>query len=252
VRWRRLAALLSVLAAASLAPASSANARVAPASTRQGTGVLTQSTATESGSPIEDQGSNYNYRSYITHVVPKAPGLDLEVLEFADRILLRNHTGRTVTIYGYYGEPYARVQADGTAEENVRSPAVYLNTTFYANVNKIPPGANPNAPPKWVVIDRTGQFEWHDHRIHYTSPAIPPVVKDKSKRTLVFDWEVPISVGARKGAIHGQLYWVPENSKAPTGAIVAFVAIIALALIFVLVVRRHRGYDASRDGETAW
>ena len=46
------------------------------------------------------------------------------MLEFADRILLRNHTGKTVTIYGYEGEPYARVLANGTAEQNVRSPAV--------------------------------------------------------------------------------------------------------------------------------
>jgi hypothetical protein len=245
MRTSRLPTALAVLAVVCLAPVSVASARAAATSTGQGTAtVLTQPTTTESGSPIEDQGSNYNYRSYITSVTPKAAGLDLEVLEFADRILMRNHTGKTVTIYGYYGEPYARVQPDGTAEENVRSPAVYLNTTFYANVNKIPTGANPNAPPKWVTIDRTGQFEWHDHRIHYTSPATPPVVKDKSKRTLVFDWEVPISVGMQKGAIHGQLYWVPDNSKAPTGAIVAFVAIIALALAFVLVVRRHRAGEA--------
>jgi hypothetical protein len=245
VRPRRILALLAVLVVASLAPVSAASVQAAEASTLTGAAIVAAQlpTPTESGSPIEDQGSNYDYRSYITYVNPKAAGLDLEVLEFADRILLRNHTGKTVTIYGYYGEPYARVQPNGTAEENVRSPAVYLNTSFYANV-KVPASANASFPPKWVVIDRTGQFEWHDHRIHYMSPVTPPIVKDKSKRTLVFDWEVPISVGSQKGAIHGQLYWVPESSKAPTGAIVAFVAIIALALAFVLVVRRHRADEA--------
>ena len=212
------------------------SAQVAAAATQPGT-------PTESGSPIEDQGSNYNYRSYITSVSPKVPGLSLEVLEFADRVLLRNHTGKTVTIYGYDGEPYARVQPNGTTEENVRSPAVYLNTSFYANV-KVPASANASFAPKWVVIDRTGQFEWHDHRIHYMSPVTPSIVKNKSKRTFVFDWEVPISVGTQKGAVHGELYWVPEGSKAPTGAIVAFVAILALAFLFVLVVRRHRAGEA--------
>jgi hypothetical protein len=231
MRSRRLLSLLAVLALASVGSAQAAAAATQPR------------TPTESGSPIEDQGSNYNYRSYITYVNPKVSGLDLEVLEFADRILLRNHTGKTVTIYGYSGEPYARVQPNGTAEENVRSPAVYLNTSFYANV-KVPASANAGFPSKWVVIDRTGQFEWHDHRIHYMSPVTPPIVTNKSKRTLVFDWEVPISVGTQKGAIHGELYWVPNSSKAPTGAIVAFVAILALALLFVLVVRRHRAGEA--------
>jgi hypothetical protein len=213
-------------------------------------------TVTESGSPIEDQGSNYDYRTYITSVTPKVRGLSLEVLEFADRLLLRNNTGKTVTIYGYSGEPYARVQPDGAAEENMRSPAVYLNTNFYADVS-VPASANANDPAKWVVVDRTGQFEWHDHRIHYMSPVTPPEVKDKSKRTFIFDWSVPIMVGTQKGTIDGELYWVPESSKASTAAIAVFVALIALALGFVVFVRRRRarpddGGGASSAGGEAW
>ena len=189
----------------------------APGDAYAGTPV-TQSTSTESGSPINDQGSSFHYRSYITTITPSTPKLNVEVLEFADRLALRNHTGKTVTVYGYSGEPYARVRADGTAEQNVHSPAVYLNTSFYANV-AVPPSATPSAAPKWVVVDRTGSFEWHDHRIHWMSPVTPPQVKDTSKRTKVFGWSVPIEVGARRGAIHGELFWVPESSKAPTAAI---------------------------------
>src|SRR6185312_2615536 len=81
----------------------------------------------ESGSPINDQGSNYNYRSHITGVSPNVAGLRLEVLEFADRLLLTNHTGKTITVYGYEGEPYARVLADGTVQVNTSSPAYFLN-----------------------------------------------------------------------------------------------------------------------------
>ncbi len=54
----------------------------------------TQTPAKESGNPINDQGSNYHYRSNITTIAPNVPGLSLEVLEFADRLVLRNHTGR--------------------------------------------------------------------------------------------------------------------------------------------------------------
>jgi hypothetical protein len=193
----------------------------------------------ESDNPINDQGSNYEYRSNITSITPNVHGLSLQVLEFADRLLLTNHTGQTVTIYGYSGEPYARVLANGTAEQNVRSPATYLNTNFYADVT-VPPTANPSAPPQWEVVDRTGQFEWHDHRIHWMSPVVPPEVKNKSKLTLIFDWQVPIEVGTRKGMIDGQLFWTPENSKAPVAVIVLGALIFVLGLLFVLFVRRRR------------
>ena len=167
--------------------------------------------------PVSDQGSSFHYRSLITGVTPAAPGLSVQVLQFADRLQLINHTHSTVTIYGYQGEPYARVLADGTTEQNTRSPATYLNKSFYGDIN-VPPQANPRAAPSWQVIDRTGQLEWHDHRIHYTSPAVPPQVKDRGMRTLIFNWSVPIAVGARHGAIAGQLFWVPESCKGAAGS----------------------------------
>jgi hypothetical protein len=193
----------------------------------------------ESGSPIADQGSSYHYRSYITAVVPRFPGLEIEVLEFADRLILRNHTGKTVTVYGYSGEPYARLQPNGAAEQNEHSPAVYLNTSFYAQV-AVPPSASAAAPPRWAVVDRAGELEWHDHRIHWMSPLTPPQVKDTGKRTKIFDWSVPIEVGGTRGAIEGELLWVPESSKAPTVAIAALVAIVLLGAAFVLVIRHRR------------
>jgi hypothetical protein len=198
------------------------------------------SASKESGSPIEDQGSNYDYRSNITAVTPAIPGLRLEVLEFADRLILSNKTGRTVTVYGYSGEPYAKVLADGTVEVNTKSPAYYLNQNFYANVD-VPPSASSTAPPDWTVIDRTGQFEWHDHRIHWMSPVPPPQVKDRAKRTKIFDWQVPIRVGDRPAKIDGVLFWVPEeDTKTPVWAIVAFAAIVIAGLTIALVARKRR------------
>jgi hypothetical protein len=199
--------------------------------------------AYENSNPINDQGASYDYRSYITSVTPRVPGLSFQVLEFADRILMINHTGKTVTIYGYEGEPYARVLANGAAEQNVRSPATYLNTNFYAEVT-VPPIANASAPPKWEVIDRTGQFEWHDHRIHWMSPVPPSKVKNTSKRTWIFDWQVPIEVGTTKGAIAGQLFWTPENSKAPLAVIILGVVIVVGGLLFVAFVQRRRARAA--------
>jgi hypothetical protein len=223
-----------------------------PLAAAASTATTTTTTATtgESGNPIDDQGSNFDYRSNITAVTPSVPGLSLEVLEFADRLSLTNHTGKTVTIYGYQGEPYARVLANGTAEQNTRSPATYLNTSFYGNAS-VPAFANPSAAPHWVVVDRTGQFEWHDHRIHWMSPLTPPQVKDKSKRTLIFDWQVPIRVGTQAGAVDGQLFWTPESSHASIAVILLGVAIVLLGLVFVVFVRRRRARAGTRSGDPA-
>lgn len=208
----------------------------------------TQTPAKESGSPINDQGASFNYRSNITSVAPGVPGVSLQVLEFADRLLLTNRSGQTVTVYGYQGEPYARVLADGTVQLNKRSPAYYLNQNFYANVN-VPPSASATATPQWTVVDRTGQLEWHDHRIHWMSPALPPQVKDKAKRTKIFDWQVPIQVGSRKGSVNGELFWTPASAtKTPVAAIVALVVIVVLGVLLVLFVRRRRSGTKPREG----
>lgn len=218
--------------------------------TSAGAVTITTSTEKVATGPFADQGGSFDYRSYVTSVTPNAPGLGLQILEFADRLLLTNHTGKTVTIYGYQGEPYARVLANGTAERNVRSPATYLNESFYGDI-KVPKIANPQAAPEWQVVDRTGQFEWHDHRIHWASPSLPPAVKNKSKRTLVFNWEVPIAVGASKGAIYGQLWWTPESSSAPTAVIVLGAVIVVAGLLFVLYVRRRRARSGAGGGGEA-
>jgi hypothetical protein len=232
----------AALSAALLTLASCAGAITATA-----TATVASPAPVESGNPINDQGGSYDYRSYITSVSPTVPGLSFQVLEFADRILMTNHTGRTVTIYGYEGEPYARVLANGTAEQNVRSPATYLNTNFYAQVT-VPAIANPSAPPKWEVIDRTGQFEWHDHRIHWMSPIPPSKVTNQSKRTFIFNWKVPISVGTSRGAISGQLFWTPESSKAPLAVIVLGVVIVLGGLLLVVFVRKRRARTALAGG----
>jgi hypothetical protein len=199
-------------------------------------------TTDQQQNPLNDQGSSPNYRSTITSISPTTPGLHLQVLQFSDRLLLRNETGRTVSIDGYEGEPYARVQANGTVEVNTHSPAYYLNQSFYGDVT-VPSFASATAAPHWQVVDRTGQFEWHDHRIHWMSPVAPAKVKDKGKRTLIFDWRVPIAVGASRGTVAGQLYWTPNSSSAPVAAIVVGAAIVVLGLLLVIVVRRRRGSE---------
>jgi len=224
MRYLTLAALLGVML-------------VAPA----GAGAATNPYLTEqaSATPGADQGSNANYSSTIVRVTPAVPGLQIQVLAFADRLQLVNHTGRTVTIYGYQGEPYARLLSDGAVQLNQHSPALYLNISFYGG-GTVPASANPNSPPEWTTVYKTGTFQWHDHRIHWASPSVPPQVTNKSKRTLVFNWTVPIAVGDQRGAIAGQLYWNPSTSKASPVAYIVLALIALLGLVLVFVVRRRR------------
>ena len=181
-------------------------------------------TSQESGNPINDQGSSYHYRTYITSITPKTPGLSVEVLEFADRLLLRNHTGKTVTVYGYSGEPYARVLPDGAAEQNKTLSRGLPEHELLRRRRPCRPPPARRRRRAGKSVDRTGQFEWHDHRIHWMSPVTPPEVKDTGKRTKIFDWTVPIEVGDAARRDQGRTVLGARELEAPTGAIVAVVA----------------------------
>jgi hypothetical protein len=197
---------------------------------------------------------NPNFRSVVDRVTPSVPGVTLQVLNFDDRLELQNTSHQTVVVQGYNGEPYARVLGNGAVEVNRRSPAFYLNVDRTADV-KVPASANPDAPPQWQVVDRTGRLQWHDHRIHWMGKGLPPAVKDKSKRTRVFAWSVPLQVGASKGAIAGTLFYQPRpGGGAPVGAIAALLALIVLGGATVAVVRRRRsgGDDVVGAGSEAW
>jgi hypothetical protein len=197
---------------------------------------------------------NPNYRSVVDRVTPNIPGLRLQVLNLDDRLELQNTTGRTVTIQGYQGEPYARVLGDGTVEVNHNSPAFYLNDSR-TSTGTVPANATAGATPDWQVVDRAGHFQWHDHRIHWMSAIAPQQVKDKSKRTKVFDWRVPVQVGSTKGAIDGTLFWAGTGGGgAPVAAYGALGAIALLGLGAVAVVRRRRGelQPAGTSEAEAW
>jgi hypothetical protein len=195
---------------------------------------------------------NPNYRSIVDAVTPAVPGLKLQVLNYDDRFEMTNRSSQTVTVQGYNGEPYARVLANGTVELNVRSPAYYLNDDRYADV-KVPASADPKAAPQWKVIDRTGSVQWHDHRMHWMSRGLPPQVKDKSKRTKVFDYSIPLQVGSRPGSIKGTLVWQPESGGPPAAMFVGLGVLAAVAIAAVAVVRRRRrDHGPAKEAAEAW
>jgi len=187
---------------------------------------------------------NPNYRSVIDRVSPKLPGVRLQVLSLDDRLELQNTSGRTVVVKGYQGEPYARILGDGTVQVNHNSPAFYLNNDR-TSTGKVPVSAKAGATPDWQVVDRAGRFQWHDHRIHWMSTVAPKQVTDKTKRTKVFDWKVPLQVGATTASVNGTLFWAGTGGGGVPVAAYAGLGVIALlGLGAVVVVRRRRGESA--------
>jgi len=187
---------------------------------------------------------NPNYRSVIDRVSPKLPGVRLQVLSLDDRLELQNTSGKTVVVKGYQGEPYARILGDGTVQVNHNSPAFYLNSDR-TSTGKVPASAKAGATPDWQVVDRAGRFQWHDHRIHWMSTIAPKQVTDKTKRTKVFDWKVPLQVGATTASVNGTLFWAGTGGGgAPVAAYAGLAVIALLGLGAVVVVRRRRGASA--------
>jgi LPXTG-motif cell wall-anchored protein len=196
-------------------------------------------------------GGNPNYRSVIDGVTPAVADVSFQVLDYDSDLQLVDQHGHQVTIYGYEGEPYARILRDGTVQVNQRSPATYLNDSRFADVT-VPPIADPEAPPRWKTFDKSGTFVWHDHRMHYATTGVPPQVTNEGRKTKVFDYEVPIRVDGRKGAIDGTLYWVGSADTSKTPFLFAGIAIVLIGGALVLVSRRRRrGGDDDQPRQNA-
>jgi len=141
----------------------------------------TPTPVTGEDNPINDQGSNYNYRSYITGVTPSVPGVSCTCWEFADRLILTNHSGQTVTVIGYQGEPYGRVLADGTVSCSTRARPPTTSTRTSTATSK----CRPRRRDRDSSVDRarTAPVAWNGTIIASTGclPVLPPQVKDKGQ-----------------------------------------------------------------------
>jgi hypothetical protein len=181
---------------------------------------------------------NPNYRSVVKTITPATNGLKVSVLNYDDRLLLQNTSGDQVMVLDYKQKPYIKAEPDGTVSVNTNSEAYYLNEDRYGE-ESVPKGLGTS--PAWKVVSRNGRYDWHDHRMHWMGKNDPPQLTDKSKRTKIDDWSVPIQVGGATGAISGTLTWVPKPSEPlPLGAIFAFAGLLILLALAVFFIRRRR------------
>jgi hypothetical protein len=206
-------------------------------------------------SPAAAHQADPNYDSVLRGVQPRIPGLQVSILARGDQLAIVNETGRTVEIPGYRDEPYLRLLADGTVQENLKSQATYTNRDP-KGTTPAPASADasgPDSPPQWRTIDRSSRVEFHDHRIHWMGETGKPApqVTDPKRKQKVYDWSVPFTVGGQKAAIDGTLFWTPKESGFPVAAAGGLGVVAVLGLLHVVVVRRRRG-PVSRTAEDAW
>jgi hypothetical protein len=172
-----------------------------------------------------------DYKSVITRIEPDAAGIHLDVVGGDGFLELRVDRDHEVVVEGYSGEPWLRIRKDGTIEENTRSEATYLNADRYAQIS-LPANVDNEAAPDWKVIGHDGTHVWHDHRIHWMSPARPPGMQ--AGDVVIPDWTVKMTVDGSPVVAHGTLTWEPPESVAPW----VVLAIATLAVVLLLA-RRH-------------
>ena len=179
-----------------------------------------------------------NYESKITGVTPAVRGLHLEVKDAGDRLQLINNSGKDITIIGYDGEPYMKVNASGGVWENRTSPTYFLNQDRYATTG-VPKDATPLTPPEWHRVSDGAMVVWHDHRAHWMSRQEPPQVAAARNIEHVLNpqWEVPLVVGTQPVEASGTLTWIPSSENSSIWyAVIVLTFAIALALRRVLTI----------------
>jgi hypothetical protein len=183
--------------------------------------------------PLPDSS---HYRSTITAIQPRVPGLALAVTGTDGSLRLTNHTGKTVVVIGYAGEAYLRITPSGV-DENVASLSSWLN-------GRLPQPPASQQVPQWRHVSDQPTFTWHDYRTHWMGLQRPPVVAaDPHHPHKVLDWTVPLTVDGKPVAVKGSLNWTGLSSLSTF--VIALIAVacaagVALAVAMVVAVRKER------------
>jgi hypothetical protein len=202
--------------------------------------------------------------SSVESVEPAVDGVRLDIVGGDAFVRLRVDRGHEALVPGYEGEPYLRVLADGTVEENRRSPATLLNRTRYGE----PAGSggedattvDADAEPDWEVVGDGGEVVWHDHRTHYMGRDRPPTMSGDG---LVQQWELPLVVDGVDVVVTGSIHlrdspsaawWVVPLVLAGAGLVVVVVGWVGrtAALLPVAVAAAVSGLAVAATSWAAW
>ncbi len=198
--------------------------------------------------PASAHGRGSDATDFRSSVVaqPQAPDVHWRVYGADEFLSVENGADEELIVEGYQGEPYLRVGPEGVFV-NQNSEATYLNAERFANVVP-PPNARADAQPDWQQVSDATSWLWHDHRIHWMSPAPPPQVQGQEGRVLVQPWTVPFRVADRRYEVAGELWWEPGPSPWPW----LLGALVLTAPALAGLRRGGRGDNDPRGREGRW
>ncbi|MEO6469453.1 MAG: hypothetical protein ABIP21_10160 [Acidimicrobiia bacterium] len=177
-----------------------------------------------------------NYRTELTGVQPPTTGVVVSLAADHEQLELRVSGPHSVTVLGYQGEPYLRIDARGVSE-NERSPAIG------ANRKRIPTASPGRATGsmRWRRVSHRPIARWHDHRAHWMGGITPGVVRrDPDHQHVVVRWSIPLRIDGHPARIRGRLLWTPPAPAWPWWA-----AAVIIAGAVVTVAARPRFARAS-------
>lgn len=177
-----------------------------------------------------DAAGPTDFRSEVVAVAPAAPNVEVSIIGHDNFLAITVAPGTTVEVLGYQSEPFIRVLADGTVEENERSPSVYLSRDRDGGAT-VPRYADANLPPSWRTVASGGSYAWHDHRAHWMG-AEPPAA---APGALVQTGTVPMTVDGVGVAVTVETTWLAPPARWPLG-VGAFAGVVLL--IGALLTRR--------------
>lgn len=188
--------------------------------------------------PATNSGDARYYRSTVATIKPSVPGLALEALS-SGLMTLANHTGKTVTVFGYAGEPYLRITPAGV-DENVNSVTTALN----ASPDMVPARTVTPTNPVWRHRSDSLSVIWRDYRTHWASGSRPRIVAaDPHHPHQVFNWAMQLTVSNQPILVRGIVRWngSPRFNRIQIIALVAGVAfLVFVGLFFGRKIRRRR------------
>lgn len=190
--------------------------------------------AVPAGVARADAAGPTDYESVVVSVEPVTPAIAVDIIGGDSFVRLTVEPGNEVVVTGYFDEQYLRFRADGTVEQNRRSPSVQMNESRYGT-----PVASDNVGtasdvaaqvPEWERVAAGGTYVWHDHRSHWMDRSAPP---GKGPGDVVSDQVMALTVNGSPVSVHIVSTWQSEPSRLPlwAGAVVsAFASLILLSV----------------------